>query len=410
MPMLPRLRLGEPRNDGVAASPGLSLGLEGPIWVDPPDVVAEAYRDAFDATTSLTVGLEEELLLLDPWTFHPINAIAEVLARLGSDVRFACEFRAAQVELITRPAWTVAEGAHHLANARSVAVDRLDGEVRLASVGTHPLSRGAITITDGERYAGIAAAYPWATWRGVPSGLHVHVAVRGADRALAVFNAARSLLPEIGALAANSPYFEGRDTGLASTRMMLTRDLPRSGTPPHLPRWEDLANLLTWGKHGQTIPDATQLWWDLRPSLRHGTLEFRVADAQTPVADAAAVAAVCQTLAAWLAARYDDGEELPVHDTNRIEENRWRALRDGVRGELADLETGRPVPTRERLSRLLVDVEPFSESLGCRNELLHAWSLIEENGAERQRAFVAQAGLPSLLERLADETEAALGE
>jgi glutamate---cysteine ligase / carboxylate-amine ligase len=392
---------------GTAASSGLLslLDLERPTWIAEPHLLAAGFREAFESGPSLTLGVEEELLLLEPGTLCPAAEIDQVLERMGGDARFACEFRSAQLELITPVGQTVSDVWRELAKARALAVERLAGSVRLAAVGTHPCSTDPVVITGGERYAKIAAEHPWAIWRGLPSGLHVHVAVRGADRALAVFNAARSYIPELGALAANSPYFECRDTGLASARMKLNEDLPRSGTPPSFASWEELARFLSWGALGGTIPDATHLWWDLRPNLVYGTLEFRVADAQTRVRDTAAIAAVCQALVASLAARYDAGEQLPVHDTHRIQENRSRALRDGTRGELADLATGRPVATAERLAGILTDVGLFAEELGCRNELLHAWTLLERNGAERQRAFFAAHGLDSLVEWLVRQTE-----
>jgi carboxylate-amine ligase len=381
------------------------LDLRSPTWIDEPHLLAAGIREAFESGPSLTLGVEEELLLLEPETLLPAAEIDHVLERMRGDRRFAREFRSAQLELITPVGQTVSDVRRELAEARVLAVEQLDGSVRFAAVGTHPCSTDPVAITDGERYAKIAAEHPWAIWRGLPSGLHVHVAVCGAERALAVFNAARSYTPEIGALAANSPYFECRDTGLASTRMKLNEDLPRSGTPPSFACWEELARFLSWGALGGTIPDATHLWWDLRPNLRYGTLEFRVADAQTRVEDTAAIVAVCQTLVASLTARYDAGERLPVHDTHRIQENRSRALRDGVGGELADLATGRTLATAERIAILLTEAEPFGEELGCRNELLHAWTLLAENGAGRQRAFVAENGLAPLIQRLSEETE-----
>ena len=153
------------------------------------------------------------------------------------------------------------------------------------------------------------------------------------------------------------------------------------------------------------IPDATHLWWDLRLHPLYGTLEFRIADAQTRVAEAGAVAAVCQALVAALAARFDAGEKLTVHETERIAENRWAGVRDGLAGVLADLDTGGPMAARTRIGFLLAAVEPAAEALGSRNELLAAWTLLAENGAGRQRRVVARTGLDGLVRRLADDTE-----
>lgn len=406
------LRLPRPEWDFLAAPPVSSSSAERsrPLWTDSPWLLGETFRRAFEGGPSLTVGLEEELLLLDPETLLPANEIERVLTRLDGERRFTREFRAAQLELITPPSLAVTDARRELAAARAHVVERTTGEVRIAALGTHPFSTVPVRVTEQERYRRIAAEWPWATARrGLPCGLHVHVAVAGSERALTVYNAARSYLPEIGALAANSPYFEGRDTGLASARLKLIEDLPRTGIPPAFASWDELSEFVAWGARGGVIPDASYLWWDLRLNPKYGTLEFRVADAQTRVPDSGAVAAVCQTLVAALLACYESGQDLPVHETHRIAENRWRALRYGLHGQLVELDTGRPVPTKERIGRLLTKLEPFAEELGCRNELLRAWSLLDQNGADRQRRVAAWNGPRGLLRWLADETEATAG-
>jgi carboxylate-amine ligase len=387
--------------------PSSKLDLE-PALLSTPAMLAAAYRQAFESGPSLTLGVEDELLLLKPETLVPVNEVEKVLEILDGDPRFACEFRAAQLELITPAVARVPDARRELAAARAFASQRVNGTVRFAAVGTHPLSTEPVVITPGDRYARMAAEYPWATWRGLPSGLHVHVAVRDSERALAVFNAARSYLPEIGALAANSPFYEGRDSGLASVRMKLNEDLPRSGIPPSFESWDSLAEYLAWGALGGAIPDPSHVWWDLRPNLRFGTIEFRVADAQTQIADAGAVAALCQALVAALAARYDACGKLPVHDTLRIAENRLSALRYGIHGRLVDLDTGIPVPTAAKIESIVTEVEPFAEQLGCRTDLLHAMSMLRENGADRQRAIAEREGLSALPEWLADQTSTTL--
>jgi carboxylate-amine ligase len=231
------------------------------------------------------------------------------------------------------------------------------------------------------------------------------VGVGGADRSLAVYNALRSYLPELGALAANSPFFEGRDTGLSSIRPKLNEAFPRAGIPPAFASWEELVGYVDWGRRGAILPDASHFWWDLRLHLTHGTIELRVADTQTHVRDAAAVAAVFQSLATWLGQQWDAGEELPVHPEHRIRENAWRGHRYGVRGHLVNLETGEPDPTRVRLERLITTLEPTGEAVGCGDELLWARTLLAGNGAERQRYVARRDGLPGVLRWLVAQTE-----
>jgi carboxylate-amine ligase len=225
------------------------------------------------------------------------------------------------------------------------------------------------------------------------------------DEALAVYNAARSYLPELAALAANSPFFEGADSGLASTRLKLTEELGRAGVPPAFASWQSLAEFVLWTRTGDRAGDPTYLWWDLRPRPDYGTLEFRVADAQLGTADSAAIAAVCQTLVAALAERRQDGLPLPAHETHRLAENRWRAIRDGPDGSLIDPESGEVEPTRQRIADLLDELEPHADGLGCTRELAHAWTLLRANGADRQREIARSKGIHALLEWLADEAE-----
>ena len=367
---------------------------------------AFAMRRRFEHAQPLTVGVEEELLLLDPVTFLPVDAAEDVLARLDGDSRFKPELRCAQLELVTPSASTVADVARELAAARRILADRLRGSIRVAAVGTHPTATTVSALTPRRRYREIGLELRWLLRAGLPCSLHVHVAVDGADRAIAIYNALRSYLPEIAALGANSPYFEGRDTGLASTRLKLRDDGPRSGIPPAFASWQAYSDFVAWGARGGVIPDPSFHWWDLRLNGMQGTLEIRAADAQTRIDDAAGIAAVCQTLVASLVDRHDAGDVLPVHETHRIAENRWRALRDGLDGDLVDLDDGRARPARDVLRNLVGELEPYAAALGCERELAHAAVLAGANGAVRQRAIVAAVGVDGLAELLAEETEA----
>lgn len=382
----------------------LRSGFPPPLVVDTAADVAEACREAFSHTRSLTVGFEEELILLDPITLQAANEIDAALLRLEDD-RFTCELRSAQLEVVTPPCVAVVDACRELRAGRLFAVDRLDGFARIAAAGVHPSSTTAIEVTDRPRYRQIALDCPWSVRDGLPCGLHVHVAIADPDCALAVYNAVRSFLPELAALGANSPILAGRDSGLASARLMLNEAFPRSGIPPVFRTWDEYAGFVSWATCGGVFPDESFLWWELRLHPIHGTLEFRVADAQTRVTEAGAIGAICQALAAALAEQYQAGEALPAHDTHRIAENRWRALRDGLDSVLVDLDTGVPVPARDRIGRLLAWLEPYAEALGARNELLAAWTLLAENGAERQRRIAGELGIDAVVRRLADETE-----
>jgi carboxylate-amine ligase len=223
--------------------------------------------------------------------------------------------------------------------------------------------------------------------------LQVHVAVGGAERTLAVYNGLRSYLPMIAALAANAPYYEGRDSGLASVRPKLGELLPRQGVPPAFVSWEQYAEVLRWGARSGTFSEPRTWWWELRPHPGFGTLELRVPDAQSSIADAMAITLVAHALVLWLAARHDGGERLPVAPTWRIEENRWSACRHGPAGLMADLETGEPRPTREWLRELLDAIAPWAGGADGAPILAHARSLVEAGGAHVQRRVAQRDGV-----------------
>lgn len=382
-----------------------STGVAQSVLVDDVERLARAYEHGFVRDLSLTIGVEEELILLDPGSLLPADEAERVLSALPFDSRFQAEFRASQLELVTPVCLTVGDARRELSAARAEVVQQLAGSLRLAAVGTHPVSTRPSAITARDRFRAIARDWGWATRRGQPSGQHVHVGLSDPYEALAVYNAARSYLPELAALAANSPFFEGCDSGLASTRLKLTEDLPRSGIPPAFASWRQLAEFAAWGARAGLFADLTYLWWDLRPRPDHGTLEFRIADVQTRLQESATVAAVCQALVATLVLRLRRGEVLPVHESHAIGENRWRAIRDGLEGDLIDLETGEARSTRERLGELLEELAPVASELGCSSELAHGWTLLEENGAARQRRAVRRGGLEELLQSLVEDTE-----
>ena len=362
-----------------------------PEWDTHEPATAETLGRAFERETPFTVGLEEELMLVSP-SGELVPAVEVALARAAGDPRFAKEIRQSQIEIVTPVAGNAQAVGVALAAARADLRRHLGDEAALAAAGTHPWDDDWGEIADGQRYRRIAEEFPWATAGSIPCGLHVHVAVPGAERALAIYNAARSFLPELAALSANSPYLAGRDTGLASARRTLNDAFHRAGIPPAFRDWDAFAQFVRWGQLGGVLQDARHLWWDLRPHASFGTLELRVADAQTRVDDAVALAAVFQSLVALLSARLDEVGSLETHPTERIAENAYRAIRYGVRGWMVDLETGTPETTRARLTRLLDAIADSAASLGNQAALLHARSLVADNGAERQRYVVEQLG------------------
>jgi carboxylate-amine ligase len=354
---------------------------------------AAALRAAFGEPSPPTVGLEEEVMLLDADTLDLAPRAVELLGRLGGDPRYRLELPASQLEIVLPPGARVGDAALGLGAARARLAEALGGVVRLAVAGTHPFAGAEGEVNRGERYDRLVADYGSLARRQLVCALQVHVAIRGPDRALAVYNAMRCHLPEIAAMAANAPFHAGRDTGLASVRPLIAQLLPRQGVPPRLDSWEVLAEQLDWGARTGAVPEPRSWWWELRPNPAFGTLEVRVPDAQTTVAEAAGVAAVVQCLAAALAQRHDAGEPLPAAPTWRIAENRSAALRGGLDGLLVDLDSGLRQPARERLDALLGELSPTAERLGCAPELARARSGLDAGPARRQREAAAHAGV-----------------
>ena len=343
-------------------------------------------------------------MLLRPGTRELVPEVARVLKRVDGDPRFKPELPASQIEALTTPCRDIGELEAQLASARRDLATAVDGLVELAAAGAHPLAPIAGAINSGRRYDAAVAHYGSNVLRRqLVFALQIHVAPGSADCALAVHNSLRSYLPEIAALAANAPFVDRHDTGLASIRPQIAQLLPRQGVPPALSSWEEFASALTWGKESGAMLDAGSWWWELRPHPRFGTLELRVPDAQTTVADATAIAAFVQCLVTWLGDRHRAGESLPVHPTWRISENSWLAARDGVNARLVDLDSGRRYALRDRLVNRLDELGSVAARLGCGIHLTRAGMLAQRNGAIKQREIAADRGLHGLLDWLCGE-------
>jgi carboxylate-amine ligase len=330
-----------------------------------------------------------------------------VLALLDGDPRFKLELPAAQLEIVIEPKACVPKAAQALFEARTDLAERSEGAARFAAAGVHPTSPGTGELNQSARYQHVIGEYGPVAARQLVCAFQVHVSVPGADRALAVYNAARQYLPWLAALAANAPFYEGRDTGLASVRPKIGELLPRQGIPPAFESWEAYAGALAWGAATGAFPDSSSWWYELRLHPKFGTLELRVPDGQATVGDAAAVAATAQALLAWLGERYGTGDLEPPAPTWRIEQNRWSACRHGVEGYMANVRDGEARPTRECLRELLDALEPVARRLGAGTEIARARELVDANGAVVQRHVAEQSGIPSVPGWLASQFVAA---
>jgi carboxylate-amine ligase len=341
-------------------------------------------------------------MLLGPEDFELVARATEVLALLDGDQRFKLEMPASQIEIVTPASPSLEEAVDALREGRRWLAERTSGLVRLAAAGVHPSSPGIGELNRLERYERTIREYGVRARRQLVCALQVHVSVGDADGALAAYNAARSYLPLLAALAANAPFYEGHDTGLASVRPKLAQLLPRQGVPPEIESWEAYAEAFRWGASSGAFDDPRRWWWELRLHPGFGTLEFRVPDAQSTVDDAAAVAATVQALVVWLAERHRGGEPLSVAPTWKIEENSWLASRDGVRGQMADLESGIVKPTSALLAELLVTLQPIAARLGSELALGRAARMLDCGGADAQRRVAEKAGVGAVAQRLSE--------
>jgi carboxylate-amine ligase len=353
-----------------------------------PEEQIRFAREGFEAGTDFTVAVEEEFAILDPLTHGLVNRFEELEAvAQGTELegQLVGELIASEVEVRTGRCETFAEAAATMAERRRQLLE-LAGrfEVALCAAGTHPWSPWQEQrIIDTPHYRRNDELLRYVVWRNNSFGLHVHVGIRGADRAIAVTNALRSYLPELLAFSASSPFVEGVYTYLHSARTeIFTRMFPRCGVPDLFEDWSDYERYVRFLYDTGSITEHTQLWWSVRPHLAFSTVEIRVCDGQPELAEAQTLAALMYALTARIARAVDEGEPLPAHPHRLIEENLWRAIRYGLSETFIDLDRGKVLETRRRMEDLLAWIAPVADELGAASFL----GVPERNAAERQIA------------------------
>ena len=351
-----------------------------------PDEQLAFAREAFESGTDFTLAVEEEFALLDPETLELTNRFEEVRdAAVGTELEehLVGELIASEVEIKTGRCDTFAEASRALGERR-VQLQELAARVGvgLAATGTHPWSRWQDQrIIDTPHYRRNDELLRYVVWRNNTFGLHVHVGIRGADRAVAVTNALRNVLPELLALSASSPFVEDVVSGLHSARTeIFTKMFPRCGIPDVYEGWTGFEDYVTFLYRTASITEHTQLWWSVRPHLNFPTVEIRICDAQPELGDAQALSALAYALTARYARAVDEGEPIPAYPHRLLAENLWRAIRWGLSGELIDFERGEAVPARARIESLIEWVLPVAEELGVASQL----AVPVQNAAERQ--------------------------
>ena len=351
-------------------------------------------REAFESGQDFTIAVEEEFALLDPDTLELTNRFEELKAgAAGTDLdeHLVGELIASEIEVKTGRCSDFGEAADRMARRRAQLADLADQfGVGLASTGTHPWSRWQDQrIIDTPHYRRNNEILQYVVWRNNSFGVHAHIGIRGADRAVAVCNAFRNVLPELLALSASSPFIEDCVTGLHSARTeIFTKLFPRCGVPDVYSGWAEYEEYVRFLYVTGSIDEHTQIWWSVRPHLAFPTVEVRICDAQPDLGQAQALTALMYALGARFAHALDEGEPLPSLPHRLIEENLWRAIRYGLSGELIDFERGEVVPARARIEALIEWVLPVAEDIGAAPYLV----VPEANAAERQYARIAELG------------------
>jgi carboxylate-amine ligase len=355
-----------------------------------------------------TVGIEEEVMLLDELTWALAHRIDSVLPRLPHTARpesFTAETHGSALEIQTGVHSQIGDAIGELATLRGELVATL-GQLgmRAASAGTHPFAVWQeIVISAGDRYQFVYGSMRELARREPTFGLHVHVGVPDAEAAIHAANRLRVHIPLLLALSVNSPFWQGRDTGLASARTPLFQAFPRVGIPRAFTEYADYVEAVDVLIRCDAVPEPTFLWWDVRPQPRFGTVEVRIMDAQSTLGDTSAIAALVQSI---VRLEIEEGDHMTGSTIPQevLTENRFLAARDGMSAELIEPDLGERVSARALLSELVLSCQRHAEELGCAEELGRVADLAEQTGARRQLERARVLGtLPRLVGSLADD-------
>jgi len=368
----------------------------------------DGAQEIFAASTDFTVGLEEEFAILDPATLDLVPGYEQLWAAAQDDellrASVAGELISSEIEIRSGRGEDLADALalQREARGRLFALAARHG-MPLASTGTHPWAdyREQPNI-DTEHYRLVVEGLQYVARRNNTFSLHVHVGVRDADRAVRVCDRLRSVLPQLLAVSASSPFLDARNSGLHSARSLsFTRTFPRCGIPDTFGSWAAYRQYIELLLSTGSIIEYTQVWWSVRPHLHFGTVEVRICDAQVTAAESDALASLITACVAQATRDEDEGRPMPDHPRRLLEENLWRAIRHGQEGRMIDLDTLREQPTPAAIQSLMRWTEPVRAELGISD-----LRLPERNGAQRQRAGLdAGDTMQEVFARTVDETQ-----
>ena len=360
---------------------------------------------------SYTLGVEEELMIVDSETLELTNSIEgllEDLADTGAEGDVKPELMESVCEIATTPCQNAGEAGAQLDELRrTVAAVAERRGLSLGAAGTHPFALWEDQrIVSRPRYRDLIAGLQFVARQELIFGIHVHVGLDDPDKAIHVVNGMRVHLPLLLALSANSPFWRGDSTGLLSTRTPIFRAFPRVGIPPRYDDFEDWSRRIEFMVASKSIADYTYLWYDVRPHPRFGTVEIRVMDSQTRLEHTVALAALVQAMVKELAEHFESGQQLSRYPYEMLDENKWVAARHGLGGELVDLPSRERVRTSELARRLVDRLTGHAEDLGSASELSGIEDLLENGGGAARQLVVYEANhdLREVVGEIVDKT------
>ncbi len=361
-----------------------------------------------------TVGVEEEFQIIDPATWELRSHVSQLIASgaptLGDQIKQ--EMHQSIVEVGTRVCGDISELRHEIIRIRgelAYAAERVG--LTVAAAGTHPFAEWTEQlISPGERYENIVHELQQLARSLLIFGLHVHVGMPDKQTTIDIMNAARYFLPHLLALSTSSPFWAGRDTGLKSYRTAIFRRFPRTGVPDHFGSWGEYEGYINLLVDLHSIDNGKKIWWDLRPHPTFGTLEFRVCDVPTRADETICLAALMQAIIVKLHKLYTKNMGFRLYRRTLIEENKWRASRWGIDGDLIDFGKRAEVPMRALALELLEFVDDVVDELGSREEVSYIHTILRDGtSADRQlRVFRETNSLQAVVQHVVQETRAGI--
>jgi carboxylate-amine ligase len=351
-------------------------------------------EEVFAGSRDLTVGIEEEFSILDPATLELMPRFEELRDLGAADPvlrdAIAGELISSEIEIISGPGADLHDALARQRDRRRRLFALASGNgASLGATGTHPWADyREQPIIDTDHYHRVEDGLKYVAWRNNTFSLHVHLGIEGIDRAVRVCDRLRPVLPLLLAISANSPYLDGRDSGLHSARTQaFTKSFPRCGIPDPFGGWRAYREYIQFLIDTRSIVEFTQVWWSVRPHFSFGTVEVRICDAQATVQESEALATLMVACAAQAARDVDEGVPFSDPPPRLVEENMWRAIRFGLDGSMIELERGVEYPARGAIDRLLAWTAPVRAELGVEP------SFPERNGAQRQRRLIEAGAL-----------------